>query len=699
MEQIEASYSSSMPKHVFGLTSSRGGPGFDRKAYAPFQAIIEKGKQAKAQDEHDQYEARKAKRDLDIKNAARIRHAEAEANRRRAEESKVSIDDHKGKLLYEMTKNIKAILENQYREEIRDKVYEDEDKIVSSYERDIKDQTKARLVRELEPVVKAKLGAEFEREVKQQLAEELALVVKAELRAACETEVKQQLVKELEPKVKAELYAKYETDVKQQLNEELRSGVEAELRAKYEEEIKNQLNIDPDPPFVHKLKGALTNDVQNEVQGQREALHTPGGDSVRIVPNDIGKKGGEYPDLGHQQHLINQNVMRNGQQEAGSIQDMEASDTDGDAVEVAHGTKRNLSDDDDDDEGSYARQSKRSRSALSRDEEQQSASGYEGGVSNLYSSYSDIQQPYQGVRYSGEQYQGFSPYKGDASYEDVQGINGHRIDRRASRYSSSDEVRGSHETILDREGADCNSAEAVSEMNGNFLNGEGPENDNAENVQGINGSLLNGEELGHDSDEVQGVNGSFLDRGGADYDSIEDIQGTNESYLHGEDAEYGSDEDVQGLNGNFVHGEGVDYDSAEDIKATNENALNREEADYNSAEDIEGSSGYKFDGEATDSYNSEEEEEEEEEEEYEYESEEEEQYATAPQAAPHSDARNGVITISNTQDTAFVLSDSEDDEDKANDEEKTLVGYDGPTVLKEAKHCSMPAEEALVLNA
>ena len=96
------------------------------------------------------------KRETDIKNAARTRHVEAEANRRRAEESKFSIDDHKGKLLDELTKNTKAILENQYREEIREKVYEDENNIVSAYEHDIK------VVRELESVVKAKLKAEFE---------------------------------------------------------------------------------------------------------------------------------------------------------------------------------------------------------------------------------------------------------------------------------------------------------------------------------------------------------------------------------------------------------------------------------------------------------------------------------------------------------------------------------------------------------
>lgn len=651
MEQPEAIHSSSMQKHVFGMTSSRAGPGFDRKAYAPFQAVIEKGKQAKAQDEHDQYEARKVKRETDIKIAARIRHAEAEANRRRAEESKLSIDDHKGKLLDEMTTNIKAILENQYREKIRERVYENEDKIVSAYEHDIKDQTRARIVMELESVIKAKLEAEFEPGVKQRLAVELLSVVKAELRAAYETEVRQQLVKELGPEVRAELRVKYETGVKQQLTEELRSVVKAELRAKYEEEVKNQLTIDPEPPLVHKLKDMHTNDVENGSQGQRDALHTLDGESFRATPNVIDDKGGDHPDLSHHQHLNHQNGVPNSQQEAGSVQNLEVSDTDGDAIEVPHGTKRSLSYEDEKDEGSYAHQSKRSRSASFNIEEQQSPRGYEERVSNLYSSYSDLQQSYQGVHYNDEGYQGLPQYKGDAGYEGAQGNHEYKMFRAASGYNSSGEIRGSHGTILDRVGENYK-AEAVSGMNANFLDGEG-----------------------------------------AEYDSAEDAQGTNGNLLPREEDDYDSDEDVQGMNGNFVNREGANYDSAEDIHGTNENALDREDADYDSADDGQGSSGYKLDGEAGDSYSSGEEYEEE------YESEEEEQYSTAPQAAPHSNAGSGVITFSNTQDTAFVLSDSEDGEDKADDEDNTLVGYDGPTVLNDAKHCNVSVEKSLFLDA
>ncbi|CAD6585959.1 MAG: hypothetical protein ASARMPRED_002356 [Alectoria sarmentosa] len=656
MEQPEASYSSSMRKCVFAMTSSRAGAGFDRKVYPPFQAIIDKGKQAKAQVENDQYEARKAKKETDIKNAARIRQAEAEANRRRAEESNLSIDDHKGRLLDELTKNIKAVLENQYREEIREKVYEDEDRIVSAYEHDIKDQTKARLVRELESVVKAKLGAEFEPEVKQQLAVELESIVKAELRAKYEKEVKQQLAKELGPEVEAQLRAKYETQVKQHLAKELQSGVKAELRAKYEEEIKNQLMIELEPTIVHVLKGTRTNDAENEPKAQGEVLHTPNGESFRATPNDVAKEGGEYPDLSYHQHLIDQNGVQSGWQEAGSVRNRETSNTDEDAVDMPRGMKRPLSGEDDKEEDPYAHHSKRSRSASFNSEEQQLPSAYEEGDSNIYSSSPHGQQLYQDVRYNREESQGFLQYKGDAGYEDPQGLNGHKMDGGEVDHNRAEDVPGVERRCLDRKGADYDSAE-----------------------------------------DAQATHGNLSDREEADYDSAEDVQGVNGSFLDREEADYDSAEDIQGINGNLSDREEADCDSAEDAQGTNGNLSDREEADYDSTEHLQESSGYNLDGEATESYTSEEDDEGEDGEEYE--SEREEQFSTAPQAAPHSNAGNGVITFSNTQDTAFILSDSEDDEDRADDEDKTLVGYAGPTTLNDAKHYNVSIEESLFPHA
>ena len=78
MERLQANYSLSMPKYVFSMTSPCRGHEFDWQAYAPFQAIIDKVRQAEAQDKHDRYEARKLIRGICIKDAARIRHTEAE---------------------------------------------------------------------------------------------------------------------------------------------------------------------------------------------------------------------------------------------------------------------------------------------------------------------------------------------------------------------------------------------------------------------------------------------------------------------------------------------------------------------------------------------------------------------------------------------------------------------------------------------
>ena len=651
------------------MPNSRSGRGFDRKVHPPFQAIIEKGKQAKAQVEQDQYEARKAKRETEIKNAARVRHAEAEASRRCAEESRLSIDDHKGKLLDEMTKNIKAILEDQYRDEIRAKVYEDEDRIASAYEHDIKDKTKARLVRELESVVKAKLGAEFEPEIKRQLAVELVSVVKVELRAKYETEVKQKLVKDLGPEVETELRTRYETEVKQKLAEQLQWEVKAELRAQYEEEIRSQLMTNPELTIVHQQTSTQTIEVENQPQTEYDILGTLKRESFSAKSNGIDNEEGLYPDLSYHQHPIIPNSDPNGQQETASVMNVGSSDADENPVALLRGTKRSLNGTDDEEENPHGRHTKRSRSEPSNSQEHQLPIGSEEGVSNPYPSELHTQQPYQGVHNNGEDSQGLSQYKEDAGDEVVQDNNGYQMDRGVSGYNSSDEVQGNHENIL------------------------------------------------APGEDVQGMNGNLSDRGWASYDNVEDVPETNTDLSHGEDIDHDSDEDGQEMIGTFLDHKGADYHSHEETKGTNGNVLGRDGSNYDSAEDVGGSGGYDLAGKATESCSSEEEDEvgeeddgeddeEDDEGEYggfyeeEYESEGEEQYSTSPQAATHSIAGNGVISFSNTQDTAFVLSDSEDeaeDAEEAGDEDKTLVGYDGPKALIDAKHYSMPAEETLFL--
>ena len=670
MEQPKPISSISMQNHVYDMTISRSGSRSDNKLHPPFQAIIEKGRQAKAQVEQDQYEARKAKRESEIKNAARIRHAEAEANRRRAEESKLSIDEYKEKLLDEMTTNIKTVLEDKYRKEVRAKVYENEDRIASAHEQDVKDKTEARLVKELESVVKAKLGAQFEPEVKQRLAVELVSVVKAELQAKHETEVRQQLVQDLGPAVEIELRAKYEIEVKQRLAEELQSEVKAELRAHYGEEIKNRLMDESESIIIHDQKGTQTDD-ENEPRRQRDILHTLEEEPFRPAPNDINTKGDEYPDLSHHQHLINRDGVQSGQQEARFVQTLETTIiTDGDAVVLPRGTKRSLSGVDDEEKDVYARRSKRSRSASSDSEGQQLPSRNVEAVSNPYSSRLQIHESLQGVRHNGDDSQGLSHYEGDDGHEVAQGNNGYPLDRGNSGYNSSNEVQGSPENSTGYGSVDYHSAGDVQGMNGKFLVREWTNHDSIEYLQEINGDLSQHEEADFDSDEdVQ--EGTFLNPEGAGYNSIEDMQGTN---------------------GDFLSHEEADYDSAEDVRASN-----RYYKAVKTTESCNSEDGDREDDEEDD----EDEDEDEDEGDYgeEYGSEEEEEYSTAPQAGSHSNGGNGVISFSNTQDTAFVLSDSEDEAEKAGDEDKTLVGNDGAGALIDAKHYGMPAEETLFLSA
>ena len=635
MEQPERKYSFPMQNHITDVTSPRGGPHFDGKLHLPFQAIIDKGKQAKAQLEQDQYDARKARRDFEIKNAARIRHAEAEANRRRAEESKLSIDEHKAKLLDDMTKNIKAKLEYQFREEIRAKVYEDEDRIASAYEHDIKDQTKARLIRELESVVKAKLEAEFELEIKQQLAVGLVSVVKAELRA------------------------KYETEVKQQLTEELHSAVVAELRAKLKEDIKNQLVADSVPTVVRKQRGTQTNDIEHEPQSRGDTLHTPDGHPFPATPNDIVIQGGEYPDLSDHEHLIVENGIQNGHQRIPSVQNIENFDTDGDPIALPHGTKRSVRSMDDEEEDSYARHSKRSRSASFNSQEQQLRRMDGKGLNEFYSGNSDPPQDLQAMRHNGKGNGGFSHFEGDASREDAQLNIRNNTDRGASGYNSLNDVPEGQENILDNGSVGCQSA-----------------------------------------GKLQGTNGDLAHLEGTRYHTAEDVQWKDENLSYLEEVDYNGNG-----NENFLDHEGVDYDSAEDIQLTSGHTTGDEGTDSDSSEGDEGVEGEEdeeeeYEGEYKEGY--EEEYEEEYEEGYEeYEGEEDERYSTTPQTTPHSKGESGVISFSNTQDTAFVLSDDSEDDDaeKAGDEDRTLVGYDGPAALIDAKHLNMPVEESLFLDA
>ena len=527
--------------------------------------------------------------------------------------------------------------------------------------------------------MKAELGAQFEAEVKQRLAVELVSVVQAELQAKHETEVRQQLVQDLGPAVEIELRAKYELEVKQRLAEELEPEVKAELRAHYGEEIKNKLMNESESTIIHDQKGTQTDD-ENEPWGQRDIVHTLEEGSFRSTPNDINTKGDDYPDLSHHQHLINQDGVQNGQREAGFIQTLETTIiTDRDAVVLPRGTKRSLGGVDDDEEGSYACRSKRSRSAPSVSEEQQLPNRYLEADSNPYSNKLHLQESHQGVCHNGDDNQDLSHYKGDDGHEVAQVNNGCSLDRGISGYNSSNEVQGSPENSTGYVSVDDHSAGDVQGMNGKFLVREWKTHDSLEYFQETNGDLSQDEEADFDSDQdVQEMNGTFLDPKGAGYNGTEDMQGTNGDFPSHEEANHDSAEDVRESNRYNMAKTTESYDSEDGDGEDDEDEEEDDEEDDEEEDDEDDEGVYGAD------YGSEE---------------EEEEYSTAQQAGNHSTGGNGVISFSNTQDTAFVLSDSEDEAEKAGDEGKTLVGNDGAGALIDAKHYGMPAEESLFLNA
>jgi len=194
-----------------------------------FQDLIRKGRKAQADDKRTVYETKKAKQEADRAKATRARLATDTAVRSLALESRSYIDTCKRKLVDDMEKNLKALLESEFRAEIREKVYEDEKKISATYEREIKDSTRLQLENDLEPVIVAELSAKHEEEVKEMLRAELEGEVKEELRARYKVQFEEELRVELEDTVRKELQDIYRDEVRSELKRELSPSVRAEL--------------------------------------------------------------------------------------------------------------------------------------------------------------------------------------------------------------------------------------------------------------------------------------------------------------------------------------------------------------------------------------------------------------------------------------------------------------------------------------
>lgn len=194
-----------------------------------FQDLIQKGRQARADDERNIYETKKAKLEADRAKAARARLAVDNAVHNLALESRSDIDKSKGKLIEDMEKNLRALIEAEFRADIRERVYEDEQKIRALHEREIKDSTRMRLEADLEPVIVAELQAKHEEDIRHALKAELKAEVKEELRAECKIDFGDELRDELEGAVRKELEDLYREEVRSELKRELSSSVREEL--------------------------------------------------------------------------------------------------------------------------------------------------------------------------------------------------------------------------------------------------------------------------------------------------------------------------------------------------------------------------------------------------------------------------------------------------------------------------------------
>lgn len=195
-----------------------------------FQDVIEKGRKARAADKRMLYETKKNKVESERAKATRARLASDIAARNLALESRSNIDADKEKLVNDMEKNLKALLESEFRAEIREKVYKDEKRISAAYEREIQDQTRMQLEKDLEPVIVAELSAEYEKVIKATLKAELKDEVKGELRATLKAEIQEHLRVELESTVRQELRDTYHEQICNELKRELSPSVRAELR-------------------------------------------------------------------------------------------------------------------------------------------------------------------------------------------------------------------------------------------------------------------------------------------------------------------------------------------------------------------------------------------------------------------------------------------------------------------------------------
>ena len=181
--------------------------------------LINQGRQAKVEDARIAYEGQKSMLQKKRESAAETRRAEDEAARE-FRESRLKIDGAKMELLQGMEANLRTVMRGELVQEIRHKVYDREEEIMASYEREIKAKIYERLQTDLEPVVRAQLSATLEAEIKQELKSELELEVRRELWIKNESSVREDLRVTLDHEVRNQLRETLKNEVREELKRE-----------------------------------------------------------------------------------------------------------------------------------------------------------------------------------------------------------------------------------------------------------------------------------------------------------------------------------------------------------------------------------------------------------------------------------------------------------------------------------------------
>ena len=163
----------------------------------PYQHLISKGRQTLAEDEKEKYESEKIKIELAKAKADRDRLEFGAAALKRACDLEIKIEEDRAKLAKDIKDQLRAQIEAQNIDQIRDEVYQRKENIASVYEHQVKGNIRADLANALEPVIKAELAAQLESSVKRQLRNELIDEVKKELREELAEVVREELRREV----------------------------------------------------------------------------------------------------------------------------------------------------------------------------------------------------------------------------------------------------------------------------------------------------------------------------------------------------------------------------------------------------------------------------------------------------------------------------------------------------------------------